>query len=151
MSQTRAQRRKQQKVKARQKAIRKMHNIQRNAPEKRYRLDVLIGDEWKIGVRQWAYGHQVEAHRVDTEKRRQAGEEIVPGRVIDMKLGKVVLEIPGSKVKGMAPDKITDGAKASDFKVKVESPEPVAGESEVVAENAPEKKSLLSRVMGRDR
>jgi hypothetical protein len=41
--------------------------------------------------------------------------------VVDLEKGKVILEIAGSKPKGAAPDKITDGVKAADFEVKVEA------------------------------
>jgi hypothetical protein len=118
MSQTKAQRKKQQKSKSREKQIKKNRNILRNVAVKRFRLDVHMGDDWKIGVRQWSNIQQVEAHRVETEARRAKGEEILMGRVIDMAIGngKVILNILGStpKPKGMAPDKITDGAKAWD-------------------------------------
>jgi hypothetical protein len=147
MSQTNAQKKKQQKSKARERTIRKRHNIQRNAPEKRFRLDVLMGDEWKIGVRQWAYGRQVESHRAETEKRRKAGEEIVPGRVVDMRLGKIVLEIPGSKVKGTAPDKIADGAKAEDFKVEEHTIESPDDPIKPTVEPEPKKKGGISKFL----
>ena len=113
MSQTRKQRQKLAKSKDRAKKLQKRHNIQQNAPLKRYRLDVFL-DGWKPGVMGWAYLHQAEAHRADTEVRRARGEEIAAGRVIDTKTGEVVISIEGSKPKGVAPDKIADGVKAAD-------------------------------------
>lgn len=112
MSQTRAQRLKQRKDKARQRAIRKQHNIQQNAPAKRFRLDVELDGIWRIGVKEWAHSYQVEAHKNETEARRAKGDEIAPGRVVDLKIRKVVMEIAGSKLKGSAPDKIADGSQA---------------------------------------
>ena len=154
MSQTREERKRQQKKTARENAIRRNRNIQRNNPDKRYRLDVQIDGVWKEGVRNWSYRHQIEAHKTDTEKRRNAGEEIVPGRVIDMKLGELILEIAGSKPKGTAPDKIADGVKAADLEVEptVESdrgPDKEAEEPE--KEETHKKKSLFSRIMKKNR
>ena len=153
MGKTRVEMKRQQKKTSRANEIRKNRNIQRNNPDKRYRLDVLIDGEWKEGVRNWSYRHQIEAHRVDTEKRRIAGEEIAPGRVLDMKLRELVLEIAGSKPKGTAPDKIADGVKAADLEVEsdehgstgtVETPmEPV--------EETQRKKSLFSRILKKNR
>lgn len=111
MSQTRAQRSKHRKIKARQRSIRKQHNIQQNAPKKRFRLDVELDGIWRNGVKEWAHASQVEAHKNETEARRAKGDEIAPGRVVDMNLRKVVLEIEGSRPKGSAPDKIADGSK----------------------------------------
>ena len=153
MGKTRAELKRQQKKQARANEIRKNRNIQRNNPDKRYRLDVQIDGVWKEGVRNWSYRHQIEAHKTDTEKRRQAGEEIAPGRVLDMKLRELVLEIAGSKPKGTAPDKIADGVKAADIEVEsdehgstgtVETPmEPV--------EDTQKKKSLFSRILKKNR
>lgn len=115
--QTKAQKLKQKKAKDRQRKIKKQLNLSRNAPAKRYRLDVFLDGGWKIGIRQWSEAYQVRAHEVDTENRRAKGEEIAQGRVIDLKVGKVISEIPASKPKGMAPDKIEDGVKAADLDV----------------------------------
>ena len=112
MSQTKAQRKKQQKTRDREKKIKRMRNIQRNAPDKRFRLDVSLDGAWREGVRSWSYAWQVEAHKTETEARRLKGEEIAAGRVIDLNSGAVILTIPGSKPKGTAPDKIADGTKA---------------------------------------
>lgn len=118
--QTKAQRLKQKKAKDRQKEIQKRRHLLRNAPPKRYRLDVKIDDSWRV-VREWSNLHQVEAHRIDTENRRAKGEEIVQGRVYDSVDKKVILEIPASVSKGSAPDKIANGPVAKDFEVKVEA------------------------------
>lgn len=142
MSQTRAQRKKQQKVLSRKKALQKQHNIQMNAPAKRFRLDVFLDGAWRVGIREWAKAYQYEAHRADTEARREKGEEIAPGRVVDLVAGKVVLEIEGSKPKGAAPDKIADGPKASDVEssvqaveLPVEKPVESAGQVESLVES----------------
>lgn len=122
MSMTKQQKRKQQKVNDRKRAIRKQHNVLLNSPVKRYRLDVLLDDGWRIGVREWSGLYQVEKHKADTEELRAKGEVIARGRVIDIRTGVIIAAIPESvKPKGMAPDKIADGAKAKDFEVKVEA------------------------------
>jgi len=129
-SMTKQQMKKQAKVKNRQKRIAKTHNIQQNAPDKRFRLDVKIDGRWRIGIKSWSALYQVESHRIDTERRRALGEEIVEGQVGDMVTGKIVLKIagsgPGEKMKGSAPDKITDGVKAADmtFSVVTKTDEP---------------------------
>ena len=153
MGQTRVELKRQQKKQARANEIRKNRNIQRNNPDKRYRLDVLIYGEWKEGVRHWSYRHQIEAHKTDTEKRRQAGEEIVPGRVIDTKLGELILNIAGSKPKGTAPDKIADGVKAADLEVEptVESDRGPDKEGVEPVEETQKKKSLFSRILKKNR
>jgi len=153
MGQTRVGRKRQQKKTSRANEIRKNRNIQRNNPDKRYRLDVLIDGEWKEGVRRWSYRHQIEAHKTDTEKRRQAGEEIAPGRVLDMKLRELVVEIAGSKPKGTAPDKIADGVKAADLEVEptVESDRGPDKEAVEPAEETQKKKSLFSRILKKSR
>ena len=112
---------KRDKAKARERKIKKQRNIVQNLPAKRYRLDVLLDGVWRTGVKEWHYSRQVEAHKAETEDRRQKGEDIAPGRVVDLEKGKVILEIAGSKPKGAAPDKIDLGVKAADFEVKVES------------------------------
>jgi len=125
MSQTRAQRKKQQKVLAKRKANLRKHNIQMNAPMKRFRLDVLLDGTWRDGVRAWNKASQVDAHKADTEVRRNKGEEIAPGRVVDTKSGKIILNIEGSKPKGAAPDKIADGVMAAEIsKEKKSASEP---------------------------
>lgn len=121
MSLTKQQKRKQQKANARKRAIRKQHNVLINSPAKRYRLDVLLDDGWREGVRAWSSLVQVEKHKTDTETLRAKGEVIARGRVVDLKDGKIIEIIPESvKPKGAAPDKIADGVKAKDFEVKVE-------------------------------
>ena len=113
MSQTKSQKKKLAKIKDRAKRIQKQHNIQMNQPAKRYRLDVWY-DGWRIGVREWVNLRDAEAHRVDTEARRDKGEVIAAGRVVDLKTGKIVMVIEETKPKGVAPDKIADGVKAAE-------------------------------------
>ena len=128
-SMTKQQRRKQAKAKNRQKRISKEHNIRQNEADKRYRLDVKIDGQWRIGVKSFSYMYQVEAHRIDTERRRVKGEEIVPGQVGDLVTGKIVLKIDGSSpvdklidgMKGQAPDKFRDGSKAADVSIELKT------------------------------
>lgn len=112
MGLTNAQKRKMAKKKAKEKHIRKMANIRRNAGDYRFRLDVFFEGKWTEGVVKFRHLEQVKAHVDTTEARRRAGEEIAPGKVYDLVTGRMVVEIPGSRPKGAAPDKITDGAKA---------------------------------------
>jgi hypothetical protein len=115
MSLTRQQKLKKSKTKARERKLRKVHNVLMNAPSKRYRLDVLYNGVWQAGVKRWSGMKQVEAHVKDTECRRVAGEEIIEGKVFDTLTGAVILSIPASKAKGVAPDKIEDGVKAAEI------------------------------------
>ena len=119
MSQTRQQRKQQQKRVNRQKKIRKLHNIQRNLAEQRFRLDVELNGEWLIGVKHWRHISLIEKHRDETERLRRAGQEIVAGRVVDLMTGKIILKIEASKPKGAAPDKIADGVRAADFSANI--------------------------------
>lgn len=111
MSQTNAQKRKQAKKKSREKRIKKMANL-RNSQPYLFRLDIEVDGQWVPGVMKFRRWAKVLEHREITEKRRVAGEEIAPGKVINLVDDKVVMEIAGSKPKGAAPDKITDGPKA---------------------------------------
>jgi hypothetical protein len=98
MTQTKAQRRKQKKKKTREKRIKKERNFQKNLAPARWRLDVYVPDEgWGIKVKQFRKWEQVEAHKEDTERRREAGETIIYGRVIDLQEGKIVMELKPSK------------------------------------------------------
>ena len=113
MSQTKSQRKKLAKIKDRAKKLQKQHNIQMNQPDKQYRLDVWL-DGWRIGVREWVHLRDAEAHKADTEARRAKGEVIAEGRVVNLKTGKIIMIIEGTKPKGVAPDKIADGVKAAE-------------------------------------
>jgi hypothetical protein len=114
MSQTRAQKKKLQKVVTRRKVLVKKRNIRiNNIARNRFRLDVLLDGVWNVGVREWSNHDQIKAHNSDVEMRRARGEEIAPGRIVDTKFGKVVMTIDGSRAKGAAPDKIAHGAKAT--------------------------------------
>lgn len=92
--------------------LRKMRNIQRNASSARFRLDVMMDGKWQEGVMRFRDWNQIRVYQALTEKRRQAGETIMPGKVVSSLTDMVVLEIAGSKPKGALPDKITDGVKA---------------------------------------
>src|SRR3990172_9902498 len=104
MGMTNAEKRKQAKKKARERRIRKMVNLRRNCATPEFVLDVRFGSEWKK-VRTFNSSEAVNAHVKETEKCRAEGQEILPGRVSSLKTGRTVLEIVGSKAKGMAPDK----------------------------------------------
>ena len=112
MSMTNAQKRKQAKMHNRSHRLRKMRNIQRNASSARFRLDVMMDGKWQEGVMRFRDWNQIRVYQALTEKRRQAGETIMPGKVVSSLTDMVVLEIAGSKPKGALPDKITDGVKA---------------------------------------
>jgi hypothetical protein len=112
MSQTKAQRRKQQKNGKRRKAIVKARNAEHNAPARRWRLDVHYEGRWIAGFRHFRKREQMQAFRDETEKLRREGVEITAGRIIDLQIGKVVIEIPASPArpteKGALPDKWAD-------------------------------------------
>jgi hypothetical protein len=114
MSQTKHEKKRQQKAQARKNEIRRKANIAKNVPADRYRLDIELDGEWKIGVKAWAQRKSAELHQITTEALRAKGQEIARGRVIDTLKGVVIISIPESKAKGAAPDKIDDGVKAAD-------------------------------------
>ena len=115
MSQTRAQKKKLQKVANRRKVWVKKRNIRNNnIARNRFRLDVFLDGDWRIGVREWSNNDQIKAHQKDVELCRARGEEIAQGRIVDMKIGKTIIHIDGSRAKGAAPDKIDHGAKAKE-------------------------------------
>jgi hypothetical protein len=84
-------------------------------------------------------------YKEDTERRREVGEEIVPGRIVNIETGTVVVTIEGSPakaMKGALPDKLAESESAK----KAELPEKVLDKGEV-PEKVPEKaakKGLLS-------
>jgi len=108
MSQTKAQRKKQQKKKARQQRARKNLNIQRGSTPNRYRLDVFYDGGWRLGVKYFNTMTAVNAHCEKTEQQRRDGIEIIAGKIIDTKEGRVAKEIEASppkvKEKGGLPD-----------------------------------------------
>lgn len=114
MSQTNHEKKRQQKAQARKNEIRRKANIAKNVPADRYRLDVELDGEWKIGVKAWTHRKSAELHQTTTEALRAQGQEIARGRVVDTIKGVVIISIPASKAKGSAPDKIEDGVKAAD-------------------------------------
>jgi exosome complex RNA-binding protein Csl4 len=114
---TKAQTRKMQKRKAREKAIRKAHNVRQNnlsssVSVDRYRLDVFIGGILHSGVMSFKDWDSVLAHKTDTEARRAKGDTIVAGRVVDLRSGLVVMEIAQSEPKPMKGE-MKDGMAAS--------------------------------------
>ena len=115
MSRTKAQVRKQQKKKARQKAIKKANNIAKNLGPVKWVLVVLIDGRW-MEARTYRKWEQVERHREDTERRRKAGEIIVPGKVVDM-AGNEVMSIEGTELKGSIKD-VLEGKEESADKTK---------------------------------
>lgn len=112
MSMTNVERRRQAKRKAKERSARRQSNLKRNTSRRKFRLDVELDGEWHKGVMWFRDVSEVNAYRVVTERRRRAGEQIAAGRVYDAEAGEFVMEIPGSKSKGAAPDKITDGVRA---------------------------------------
>ena len=104
---TKAQLRKQHKRKNRERRIQRNVNIRRNNlcnPD--YRLDVLLDNEWRLGVMCFRTWKAVLAFQADTEKRRLAGDEIAEGRVFCIGTGELKLMIPASVPKGALPDKL---------------------------------------------
>jgi len=110
---TNAEKRRQQKRKAREKRIRHYANVRRNNIGKpKYRLDVFLEGSWRMGVMTFKTAEQVRWHREDTKKRRERGEEIVAGRIVLLETGKVIESIEASPAKEMKvtlPDKALKG------------------------------------------
>jgi len=77
------------------KAYAKRRNIERNLAPAKWRLDVLIDGKWYT-AKKYRRQEQMDAHMVDTEQRRKAGEVIVPGKIIHINTGKVIKEIKPS-------------------------------------------------------
>ena len=96
MSQTKPQKRKQQKKTVRNKNWRKHRNAQHNAAPKKWRLDVFYKGCWNIGFKEFSKWTHVEKFRDETEALRKKGAEVIPGRVVSLMTGKVVLEIKPS-------------------------------------------------------
>ena len=96
-------RKKLEKRRRRQKAIKKRRNIEHNLSEPRWRLDVFLEGKWYT-VRKWRNESKIDEHVADTERRRKAGEVIAAGRVVDLKTGDMVREIKPSAIKGTLPD-----------------------------------------------
>ena len=148
---TKAERRRQKKRKNRERRIHRMANIRRNLPNAVFRLDVLIDEVWRSGVKSFSNMGAVLAHKDDTEKRRLAGEFIVPGKVIDIRNGNVVLQIEGSVTKSEEslvnpkelPEKTEESsAKIRELPVKIEEPSVKAEELPVKPEE-PSMKGVL--------
>ena len=116
MSRTRAQVKKQSKKKAKEKKKTKATNIRKHQAPYKWVLTVLLDGKW-LEARRFRKWEQVEAHKIETERRRKDGEIIVPGRVYSIETGNEVMSIKGSDVKGMLPDKL-DGKESSDEKTK---------------------------------
>jgi hypothetical protein len=116
MSQTRAQRLKQQRRLTKRRNKRKMANIKKAISPEKYRLDVLLDGVWRTGVKYYRRWEDVEAHRDKTEGQRRAGETIAAGRVYNLETGKLILEIVASEqvpVKGSLPDVLADKSETS--------------------------------------
>lgn len=117
MSQTRADRKRQQRKKQREKEIVKRRNIQQNLGDPKWRLDVYHQERWTIGVRHFRKQEQIQAHIDETERLRSQGTEIIPGRIVSLEMGKVVREIAPSPAKpegkGALPDKLADSPEAA--------------------------------------
>lgn len=122
---THAQKIKAKKKKARERKIVKARNYARNLPDPIFRLDVDTGSgQWIIGAKQFRQESILVKYCNSVEEDRKAGKEILAARIVNIKDGKTIREIKGSKPKGTAPDKIADGPKASP-NVVVESSEEI--------------------------
>lgn len=117
MSQTRADRKRQQRKKQREKDIAKRRNIQQNLGDPKWRLDVYQKGTWVVGVRHFRKQEQIQAHVDETERLRSQGTEIIPGRIVSLETGKTVKEIAPSPAKpegkGALPDKLADNPEAA--------------------------------------
>lgn len=110
MTMTKKQMTKRTKRIGRKNRIARERNIQRNAPPKKYRLDVKKDDKFIVGVKFWSQWYLVERFLKSVEDDRAKGEKILQGKIVDS-TGEVVAEIAGDKEKGSLPDKIADGPK----------------------------------------
>ena len=120
MSVTHNQQIKARKKKDRERKNRKVRNLNRNLPAVQYRLDVLrlpsdglLAEDgfWAEGIKTFRSLAGVNKYKASVEESRRLGHEILPGRIVN-KDGKIVANIEGSVIKGVAPDKITDWPKA---------------------------------------
>jgi len=114
MSRTRAQMKKQAKKKSRERNRRRDVNIRKNnlGPEK-WVLQILLDGAW-CEARRFRKWDSVLKHVENTEKLREAGDVIVPGKVFSLETNKEVLTIEGSDKKGIMPDKLSGNEKAAD-------------------------------------
>jgi hypothetical protein len=117
MSQTKADRKRQQRRKDRENAIAKNRNIQHSLCDPTWRLDVYQNGSWIVGVRHFRKPEQVRAQIDETERLRSQGTEIIPGRIVNLKTGKTVEEIAPSPAKpegkGALPDKLAGSPEAA--------------------------------------
>lgn len=102
--------RRQKKKKDRERKIRRDINIRRNnLPAPKYRLDLFLNDEWRMGVLSFRTWEAVLKHQEDTEKSRVAGDDITEGRIIEIGTGMIKMTIAPSKpIKGALPDKLAE-------------------------------------------
>lgn len=113
MSITHAQKMKSRKRKNRELKLKKVRNINRNLPAEKYRLDVLDGDRWLIGLRHFRSVEGLDKYKAQVEQERKMGKTILPARVVHIAANKIVFEIAGSELKGKLPDTISEGPKAN--------------------------------------
>jgi hypothetical protein len=113
MPMTHARKVKANKKKARERRIEKNRNLLRNCAPVRFRLDVQFSpNNWTEGVKFFRRTETVKKYVDSIESDRKAGKEIIPGRIVNIVLGKIALEIPGTLPKGTLPDTISQGPKA---------------------------------------
>jgi len=127
---TKAEKRKQQKKKSKERRIRHNANIRRNNTAKpHYRLDVFLEEIWRTGIMTFKDMQNVGRYKEDTERRREVGEEIVPGRIVNIETGTVVATIEGSPakaMKGALPDKLAESESAKKAELPEKVPEKAA-------------------------
>lgn len=114
MSRTKSQIRKQSKKKSREKRNRKQKNIRgNNLGDEKWVLKVLIDGTW-LEAKRFRNWDSVLKFNKETERLREAGDVIVPGKVFSIETGDVVMEIAGSDKKGIMPDKLAGKDEAID-------------------------------------
>ena len=139
---TKADKRRQKKEKSREKRIHHNTNIRRyNTAKPRYRLDVFLEESWRMGIMTFKDMQSVGRHKEDTERRRELGEEIVPGRIVSIETGTVVVTVEGSPAKAMK-GALPDNLAGSESAKKAELPELPEKTPEKVPEKTA-KKGLL--------
>ena len=100
-----------------------------------WRLDVLLDDGWYT-AKEFRRIEQVEAHIVDTEARRKAGETIVPGMIIHVRTGVRVKEIEGSGESKGPLDAKTEGVMESEKPEETDDFDKNAAKERITADQA---------------
>ena len=93
---------KQKKQLDRRKKFEKIRNERANSTLPKYRLDVYLNSTW-CSAKFFRTDEKLQEYVEDTEALRKRGDTIIPGRVVELKTGKVVKFIEGTNSEEVGP------------------------------------------------